>query len=1033
MAEHMLVSLRNDPMRRGFLTGRERPRNDSLLLQVQFPDGSDWIPEDQIVPAEQIYSSPLDMLEEGLLGSLEDLRRTLTHMKLSGRLTDIIYSLEATSTEFHAYQFKPVLKILESPTNGLLIADEVGLGKTIETGLIWTELRSRFEHMRRLLVLCPAALREKWRRELFSKFGVDARICDAKAILARLEEEDENPRGFAMIASVQGLRPPTDWEEETKHSPRAELARFLRSHEHEQSLFDLLVIDEAHHLRNPATKTNEIGRLAKNVAEYLVLLTATPVHNRNEDLLSLLCLLDPETFPRGGRNVLDYILEANAPLLCARDLVLRSTMATIDELRDLLNKAQSHPLLRSNRQLTAIAATIEQSPDCLQNRNTRGRLAEQLEKTNLLSHVVTRTLKRDVKEWRTLREPISESVPLDPIEEKFYTLVTEVVRQYALDRDANESFLAAQPQRQMTSSMAASLRSWQKKLASLENANGGKKRLGPLISEIIRRSHDFVEIDGLIRVDGKYRRLHEIVQSLLSSNQREKIIVFSAFRATLDYLAERLKADGIDCIVLKGGQRETKDETIQAFSERDEASVLLSSEVGAEGIDLQFARMVINYDLPWNPMRLEQRIGRIDRLGQKADKILIWNIFHEATIDAKIYRRLYEKLDLCRIALGNFEEILGEEIRRLTLDLFRLNPQQQEERIDQTAQALENLRLQEQSLEQNAALLTAHGDYILDQIDEARRLFRWISGDGLRHYVFDYLQLHYPDCSSSPALGRSSVFMLHLSDSAKVELREFIDSGRLPTTKLTSNQHAVRCRFNNRVGGVTNRYEEEISQFHPLVRWVNHKIETQGKQNAPAVALILHFDDLDRSINIPTKSGAYVLAVAMWSCQALHSTERLAYAAAPLSDGANLLEPELAERLAAAVVNKGENWIEARNLIDLQQAFKIANDSLFAELHKEYEQFRENLQIRNEDQIDVQIQHLERYRENKEADFRKQKEKARERKNDAQVKAVETRIRNLEVWISQRRLKIEKKRTIHFNSREIAVAIINIVEDQSEN
>src|SRR5690606_10948814 len=114
---------------------------------------------------DSLRLSPLDMLESRRLGRPIDLRRTLTHVKLSGRLANVIYSMEATNTDFYAYQFKPVLKILESPSNGILIADEVGLGKTIEAGLIWTELRSRFD-MRRLLVLCPAALREKWRREL---------------------------------------------------------------------------------------------------------------------------------------------------------------------------------------------------------------------------------------------------------------------------------------------------------------------------------------------------------------------------------------------------------------------------------------------------------------------------------------------------------------------------------------------------------------------------------------------------------------------------------------------------------------------------------------------------------------------------------------------------------------------------------------------------------------------------------------------------------------------------------------------------
>lgn len=173
MNEPSRVRLVNDPTRVGVLTGREQTRRDRRLLQIQFADGVRWVPESQLEHIRGNRLSPLDMLEAKKLGRPVDLRRTLTHVKLSGRLADVIYSMEATNTDFYAYQFKPVVKILESPSNGILIADEVGLGKTIEAGLIWTELKSRFD-MHRLLVLCPAALREKWRRELSEK----NRHCD---------------------------------------------------------------------------------------------------------------------------------------------------------------------------------------------------------------------------------------------------------------------------------------------------------------------------------------------------------------------------------------------------------------------------------------------------------------------------------------------------------------------------------------------------------------------------------------------------------------------------------------------------------------------------------------------------------------------------------------------------------------------------------------------------------------------------------------------------------------------------------------
>lgn len=874
------VRLLNDPTRLGILTGREQTRRNRLLIQVQFADGLRWIPQDQLEHVRDIRMSPLDMLEAKKLGRPVDLRRTLTHVKLSGRLADVIYSMEATNTDFYAYQFKPVVKFLESPSNGILIADEVGLGKTIEAGLIWTELRSRFD-MRRLLVLCPAALREKWRRELSVKFGVGARICDAREVIEVLRDEDSQARGFAIIASIQGLRPPRDWEENDNKRSAAYLARFLISMENDERLVDLLVIDEAHHLRNPETQTNELGQLCKNVSEYSILLTATPIHNRNEDLFSLLHLLDPDTFTR--LDVFTQILGANAPLVLARDLVLAAN-PDAKEVRQLLRIARRHPLLQLNRQLSMIEES-ELTEESLKHRDIRSRLAYRLETVNLLAHVVTRTRKRDVKEWRVLREPIPEFVDLDPVEEKFYNLVTQVVIEYALQHSANERFLLAQPQRQMTSSMAASLRSWQKKLIELEEteetgeaAEDEKRRskIGPLVTEIVRRSRQYVELDRLIVGDTKYRRLKTLLTDFLCQNPEEKVVVFSTFRATLDYLAERLEADGVSCIQLKGGQKETKDEIISRFRQTGGPSVLISSEVGGEGVDMQFSRVVINYDLPWNPMRIEQRIGRIDRLGQQAEKVLVWNILYANTIDARIYKRLYEKLDLCCCALGDFEAILGDEIRRLEIDLLsgHLSAEEQEQRIDQTAQALENRRLEEQQLEQDAANLIAYGDYILNQVQAARELHRWISGEDLRRYVFDYLRLNYPGCELRQIEPSSSVFEIELSNKAKFDLSEFIRHRRLSmATRLTlTSSRPVRCRFENRVIGMTGASEELISQFHPLVRMVSSHVAQSDEQLTPAVALTLNKE----TIETPISKGTYILAVVLWSFTALQDIEKLA-------------------------------------------------------------------------------------------------------------------------------------------------------------
>ncbi len=1025
------VRIVNDPTRVGVLTGREQSRRSRRILQVQFPDGVRWVPESQLEPVHELRFSPLDMLEAKKLGRPVDLRRALTHVKLSGRLADIIYSMEATNTDFYAYQFKPVVKILEAPSNGILIADEVGLGKTIEAGLIWTELRSRFD-MRRLMVLCPAALREKWRRELSGKMGVVAQICDARETLNALREEDSQSRGFAIIASIQGLRPPRGWDENGNKSSTADLARFLRSMENEDRLLDLLVIDEAHHLRNPETQTNELGQLCRNIAEYSLLLTATPIHNRNDDLFSLLRLLDPDTFTRP--DVLTQVLEANAPLVRARDLVLGSN-PNAEEIRDLIVSAQRHPLLKGNRQLSMIEQT-DLVPERLSRRDIRSRLAYRLETVNLLAHVMTRTRKRDVKEWRAIRDPIAEFVDLEPVEQEFYKLVTDVVIEYSAQRLASEHFLLAQPQRQMTSSMAASLRAWQTKLIELEEmeqtgeSDEDEKRrtsLGPLVSEIVRRSQDYVDLDRLIEVDTKYGRLRNILTNFLRRYPKEKVVVFSTFRATLDYLAERLNADGVSCITLKGGQRETKDETIARFSRPSGPSVLLSSEVGGEGVDLQFSRVVINYDLPWNPMRLEQRIGRIDRLGQEADKVLIWNILYADTIDSRIYQRLYEKLDLCRTALGDFEAILGEKIRQLEIDLLsgHLSVEQQENRIDATAMALENLRLEEQRLEHDAASLIAYGDYILNQVHAARELHRWISGGDIQRYVFDYIRLHYPGCVLRQAEPNSNVFEVELSAQAKFDLTEFIRRHRLsiPTGLTSASSRPVRCRFDNLVGGTARRSEEVISQFHPLVRMVSSHIAESGEQLTPAVALILSRSAVEMPV---VRQGTHVLVIALWSFQGLQDSERLAYAATSLDSASELLDTDTAERIAVAAIAHGEDWLEARNIVDIERAYRVANDVLLGDLDEEYETYTQELRARNEDRADIQLRTLDQHLGQQTAKLEEIRQKHDASGHYSLVKATEGRVRALQHRVGQQRRRIESRRNVRSQSREIAIAIIDI-------
>ena len=170
----------DNPGRRGTVTNSPPRRSPSgTYWQVRWTDGLvDWCHEDELEPAEEAeISDPFALAREGRYGRAGNLRRNLTYVHLSGRLANLVYAMGITSTDFYAHQYRPLLTLLDSPATGLLLADEVGLGKTIEAGLIWTEFRARLD-FRRLVVVCPAILREKWRDELRNRFGIDAHVVD---------------------------------------------------------------------------------------------------------------------------------------------------------------------------------------------------------------------------------------------------------------------------------------------------------------------------------------------------------------------------------------------------------------------------------------------------------------------------------------------------------------------------------------------------------------------------------------------------------------------------------------------------------------------------------------------------------------------------------------------------------------------------------------------------------------------------------------------------------------------------------------
>ncbi len=946
-----VVRLRNDPSCAGQITGSSATRGGRVYHEVQLADGSGkrMLPEGQL-DAGTDAPDALGDLAAGRFADPNLLRRTLLHHRLTGRLRDVIYSMDVTDTEFHAYQFKPVVKLLASPAQGLLIADEVGLGKTIEAGLIWTELVARFD-CHRLLVVCPKSLTEKWRIELWQKFSVDAKIVTADELLDHLKREGERSDGFALIASLSGMRPPRGWQDDDADGmggARAKLARFLSDRQGQDPLFDCVIFDEAHHLRNADTMSHAFARLAMDVTDYKLLLSATPINLRSDDLRNLLALLDPDTFDNAF--TFDLLADENRPLVAARDMALRPG-TPFANLLAVLRQLPRGDLLRIDRQLDNLQRELAE-PGLADSHALRTRIAAQLEEMSLLGSVVNRTRRRDVSALQVKREVNHLRWVMSDEERRFYDDASDVVREHAWSLAASERFLLATPQRLIASSLAAACRHWARRVVdlSLDDPDPVADAAGPLVAKLAALCDDPARAAALEAADTKFDCLHDaIVRQQRAGDTR--LIVFSSFRVTLDYLADRLRAAGVAVELMHGGIREDRNDVLARFARREDPCVLLTSEVGGEGLDMQFCRALINYDLPWNPMKVEQRIGRIDRIGQCAAKITILSLIAAHTIEEQVYERLYRRLLDIEQTLGAFEAILGAEITALEQRLLdpNLTPGQKAEEIERSALALETRQLHTRALEEEAPGLIAHGDMILAQIADNHRPERRVGADELVDYVHEAIAGRYPGSEIVDAPDSPGLYDIRLSEAAHLALKRILVRGGRFRTRLT-RETRLRAAFERRPD--LPKSIELVTTVHPLVRLAAtlRKEAAHGVAAEPAASIGL------AAGAVPLPPDRYVAAVEHWAVDGAVRVDRIAYGARG-SNGAPL-DPVAAEQLVHVALRDGRH--AGGNTADVLAAMQALRDD---DLAAAFDGFVDEEEARHFDRADTGIARIERQHE----------------------------------------------------------------------
>ena len=536
------------------------------------------IPDVRLSPVdESIFAA----INTGKFASRElyRLRLWAEHAQLVSGFDELI-CLEQLSFAPFDYQMRAAQIMLRRFRGRGMFCDEVGLGKTIEAGLVIKEYLSR-NIVQRLMVVTPASLVEQWREELAVKFGLTGFVttADVDFRVAGSEAWEKFPLLIASLATAR------------RAEHRARLAHIP---------FDLVVLDEAHHLKNRNSASwkfvNELQR------KYIVLLTATPVENNLDELYNLITLLKPGQLktPREFRK--QFVVSGDPRLPKNRG-----------QLRELLGDV----MVRHTRNQVNINLPPRQANTVRLNLSN-----EEAEFYKAVSDCV-----------RGLLAPLNQSAPEEnPVEKESAIRQTDRFALLTLQREIGSSPKAAE----------ATLRSLGARITNEESR---------------RQLITLAERSTQIRSWAKAEALEKLLKTILR-DPTEKVIIFTHFRRTLEKLAELLRRMDVDFVQYHGEMdMPSKNQAIADFESR--ASILLSTEAAGEGRNLQFCRTMINFDIPWNPMRIEQRVGRIHRIGQTRD-VRIYNLSARGTVEDYLLEILDQKLNMFELVIGEMDMILGQ-------------------------------------------------------------------------------------------------------------------------------------------------------------------------------------------------------------------------------------------------------------------------------------------------------------------------------------------------------------------------------------
>jgi superfamily II DNA or RNA helicase len=798
-------------------------------------------------------SDPFERVRQNIFGHYTEYLKDNTTFKIRSSNNSTISSLKASKTIFKPYQFKPLLKFLYSDNRRVLIADEVGLGKTIEAGHIMLELKARGE-FRNALVVCPMALKEKWTTELNEKFGLDFINIDDKEHL--IHELRHHPGYVKAVINYEKLN-------------NKELIAFM---EEKQIKFSMIVCDESHRLRNKETQLYKGAERVMSLGESVIFMSATPIMLNRGNLYNQLHLLEPDVYDR--EEVFLNNAQLNEPFVKALSQLKDGVKWT--EIKKQLAEAEAVTYNTIGDVSTPVKVNINdyfsdypiyqeiiKDLSSKESNMLRAKIQYNLAEMSPMSTIFSRTRKSDVtQDWsQAERNTVSIGVNLGETEKQYFD---SYIEQYIIskggsviydeyDRPQAGAWGLVTIKRQLASSIWATIS---------EN-----KELDCGIDEY--EDFDDVKVNALLK----------IINDAFSKGKR-KIIVFAIFKKTIKYLNVRLKKAGYNPVMIYGDSKINKFEVLEQFRTDNSIDVLLSSEVGSEGLDMQFCNCLVNYDLPWNPMVVEQRIGRIDRFGQESPKVNIYNIVVMDTIVEDIFNRLLDRIGIFRSSIGDLEAILDKELeqdgKRISIkqalksienDYYsnKLTKEEAEKKRKNIEQAIENEKKTIEELEKGLTNTLTNDYYFQSEIKKIEKNNAYVTSNELHKFIIQLVK----DCLTTCSLEESDtkgIFYFRIPKSDPMALRRFLNDN-IPADedgkKLFASYLAeIRDRLELKLTFDQNMAFKDkslsfINIYHPIIQAGVSMYEKTADKTRRTFFFEMDVSQMPDGI----KAGSYLLAI----------------------------------------------------------------------------------------------------------------------------------------------------------------------------